>query len=278
MLYFYEHHKDKFYHYCNLWLSDIEFENGKIYCVRSDADDFAVLFCTGGRNDVDREFIASLLKGEADFDWWGDYDDINVYDYVIEELDDKNLEHLKKRFVQELSGKEVSSETELLETIGNEQGHDGYVTIDSTNINRIFDDEDTVNYLLDDELDSDIKSDLSRIYGYSSNASLESEYYDEVWSKLTSDHFKGNPEWITRKHNVATNKNVHVIRLEISDFDRVITDFLGDNKGYTGSSLLGYHGSFLEVLREFTECLNPRFPEYAYNPEKYINDYFSDYF
>jgi len=275
MLYFYEHHTDKFYHYCSKWLDDIEFENGKIYCARSSAGDFAVLFCDN--RDVSRSTIEEILDGEADWDWYYN-DNVDVYSYVIQELNEKNLKTLKNRFVTELTGVEVPPETKLLEEFAEEQGHLDYVTIDSTVMDNIINDEKTIKYLLEDVLDSDIENDLSRVYNNSNNNALESEYYEEVWGELTSDYFDGKPEWITRKHPVAKDATIHIVRLEIADFDRIITDFLSENKGYTGSSLLGYHGSFLEVLRDSVECLRVRFPDYASSPEKFINDYFADYF
>ena len=274
MLYFYEHHKDKFYHYCSKWLDDVEFEDGKSYCARNSASDFAVLFCDN--RDVSRSTIEEILDGEADWDWYYD-DSVDVYSYVIEELNEKNLKILKHRFVTELSGVEVPPDTNLLEEIAEEQDN-GYATIDSSNIDIIFKDRTTVKYLLEDVLDSEIENDLGRVYNISNNSSLENEYYEEVWGELTSDYFDGKPEWITRKHPSASNATVNIVRLEITDFDRIITDFLNHNKGYNGSSLLGYHGSFLEVLRDSVECLSIRFPDYASSPEKYINDYFADYF
>lgn len=275
MLYFYEHHIDKFYHYCNKWLDDIEFEDGKVYCVRSEASEFAILFCDNRNNS--RTIVANILGGETDFDWYSDYD-VDVYDYVIDELNEKNLTTLKHRFIKESSEYDVSPETKLLEQIAEEQGHSDYVKIDSSNIDRIFRDKITIKYLLEDVFDSEINTELSSVYYHSNNTSLENEYYDSVWDELTSDYFEGKPEWITRKHPIATNATINAVRLEINNFDRIITDFLSENKGYRGSSLLGYHGSFLEVLRESVECLSVRFPEYANNTEKYINDYFSDYF
>jgi hypothetical protein len=276
MLYFYEHHKDKFYYYCNKWLDDVEFEDGKIYCARNSASDFAVLFCDN--RDVSRSTIEEILDGEADWDWYYD-DSIDVYSYVIEELNEKNIKILKNRFVEELSGVEVPPDTNLLEEIAEEKDN-GYATIDSSNIDIIFKDKTTVKYLLEDVLDSEIENDLGRVYNHSNNSSLENDYYEEVWGELTSDYFDGKPEWITRKHPSASNATVHIVRLEITDFDKLITDFLNYNKGYghAASSLLGYHGSFLEVLRDSVECLNIRFPDYASSPEKYINEYFGDYF
>jgi hypothetical protein len=198
---------------------------------------------------------------------------------VIKELNDKNLNTLKQRFIKELTGVEVPTETKLLEEIAEEQEHIDYVIIDSNNINTIFDNKKTVEFLLEDVLDSEIKNELIRIYSNSNQSALESEYYESVWGELTSEYFTGKPEWITRKHRVAT-KDVHMVRLEINDndFDNIIIGYLNDNSGYGNSGTLEYQGSYLEILRNLVDCLSVRFPEYASYPEKYINDYFVDYF
>jgi hypothetical protein len=275
LLYLYETDKDKFYYWCQKYLDDVEIENGKIYCVRSSAGDFATLFCDG--RDYSRDTIESILNGEWDFDWYFD-DDVDVYRNVIEDLNPKNIEILKNRFISELSGIEVSPETKLLEEIAEEQGHSDYVTVDKTNIDRILNDDDSTNHLLDDEMDSDIKDELQRVYNHSTNSSLENEYYEEVWGELTSDYFDGKPEWISRNHPYKKDTKMEMVRLEIADFDTIVLDYLNENKKYGSSGTLTYQGSFLNILRDATECLRVRFPDYANYPERYINDYFADYF
>lgn len=270
LLYFYENDIDKFYHWCKVYLDDIEYENGKVYCIRPNASDFAVLYCDN--RDVSRSTIESILDGESDFDWYND-EDVDIYNYVIEELNEKNIKKLKHRFVVELTGIQVSPETQLLEEIAEEQGHSDYVTVDSSNIDRIFRDKITIEYLLEDELDSEIENELARIYNMSNNTALESEYYKEVWGELTDDYFNGEPDWVTRKNSYKTDAKVPMVRLEITNFDGIITDYLRVNSG-----TLSYHGSYLELLRNEIECLNVRFPDYPSHPEKYINEYFSDYF
>ena len=274
LLYFYENDIDKFYHWCKIYLDDIEYENGKVYCVKTSASDFGVLFCDN--RDVSRSTIESILDGETDFDWYYD-DDVDVFNYVIYDLNEKNLNILKNRFVNELSGVEVPPDTNLLEKIAEEQDN-GYATIDSSNIDIIFRDKITIEYLLEDVLDPEIEDELSRIYNQSTNTSLENEYYESVWDELTSDYFNGKPEWITRKHLYKKDTDAHMVRLEIANFEKMISEYLEHNKKYGASGTISYHGSFLNILRDETECLSVRFPEYANYPEKYINDYFADFF
>ena len=275
LLYFYENDTEKFYHWCKVYLDDIEYENGKVYCIRPNASDFAVLYCDN--RDVSRSTIESLLDGEADFDWYND-EDVDIFNYVIEELNPENLKRLKDRFIKELEGIEVSPETQLLEEIAEEQGHSDYVTVDLSNIDRIFRDKITIEYLLEDELDSEIENELARIYNMSNNSALENEYYEEVWGELTDDYFNGEPDWVTRKHSYKTDAKVPMVRLEIANFDGIVTDYLRANKKYGASGTLSYYGSYLEILRNEIECLSVRFPDYPNHPEKYIDEYFRDYF
>lgn len=276
LIYLYGSDKNKFYFWCQKYLDDIEIENDKIYCIRSSAGDFATLFCDS--RDVSQKTIEEILDGEADFNWYYDNDNVDVYRYVIEELNPENLKRLKDRFIKELEGIEVSPETQLLEEIAEEQGHTEYVTIDSSNIDRIINNEKTTNYLLEYELDSEIENELSRIYNYSNNSSLENEYYEEVWSELTSDYFDGKPEWVKRNNPYIKDSKMERVRLEITDFDTIILDYLNENKKYGSSGTLSYHGSYLAILKDATECLNVRFPDYPNHPEKYIDEYFRDYF
>jgi hypothetical protein len=127
-------------------------------------------------------------------------------------------------------------------------------------------------------LDSEIENELSSIYNHSNNSSLENEYYEEVWSELTSDYFDGKPEWVKRNNPYIKDSKMDRVRLEITDFDTIILDYLNENKKYGSSGTLSYHGSYLAILKDATECLNVRFPDYPNYPEKYIDEYFRDYF
>ena len=183
---------------------------------------------------------------------------------------------LKKRFIDGLQGIEVQTETELLERIASEQGHDEYVTVDQSVIDEIFNDKRTIDYLLENELE-DIQSDLISVYCYAEEGALNNEYYKEVWGELTGSYFDGKPQWFSRPHRYNKEKIVEYVKLEISDFEGVILDFLSNGKGYTDGTL-NYWGSFLGILKDIKDCLRLRFPEYAHNIDEYINDGFESYF
>lgn len=279
LLYFYENHKDKFYDYCKIYLDDIEFENGKIYCIRDSAGDFAKLFCNGRGNDYSRDTLEQILEGEYESNFYF-YDDIDVWNEVIEELSPKNLQTLKEKFMASLAGEKVSPETNTLKEIASSQGHEDYVIIDSSNIDEIFKDRKTVMYLLKNEIDSnyEVLDDLKRIYSYAMESAYSQHYYDTLWDELTSGYFTGKREYVTRPHTHDKKKMVENVRLEIFNFDNVIVDFLEDGKGYTGDSLLGYWGNFLDVLDHNTECLRVRFDDYVSLDSETLNSYFNDYF
>ena len=276
LLWLYDNDKEKYYKWIKEFLGDIQVEGeNKVYWL-GERKDLAILFCDNRRNDLSRDTIESILDGENDWEPYWDTTD-NVYRDVVDELDEKNLIIFKERIIKELTGKQISPETEEMQLIASEQGHDDYWEINEENVSRIIDDEDSLNSLLDDEL-GDIKADLYSIHNNSYNSAYEEEIYDRFWKELF-EYFDDKGEWISTPHPYKKDVTVHKLKVPISDFEGVVNDYLSENKKYA-SGTLEYHGSFLEILRESFDCLSAWAPDYP-NPskiDKNINDYFSDYF
>lgn len=258
-------------------LSDVDFdEKGNVYMVRHDRGDLADLFCDNRRNDLDQETVRKILGGEDVYELYSETTD-DVYRDVIEELNKENLNYLKNYIVEILKGKQLSPETEEMELIAAEQGHDEYWEIDSENVARILDDKNSMNSLLDDEL-SDLKSELYSIHNSAYNSAYEEQIYEDIWDEL-SDFFDGKGNFETVPHPYKKDTRMERFRIPISDFYGVISDFLSENKGYGGSGTLDYHGSFLQILVDSVDCLSVHAPDYA-NPsrvDKNINSFFRDY-
>lgn len=269
------------YEKLNYWLekilSDVDFdEKGNVYMVRHDRGDLADLFCDNRRNDISKDTVKAILSGEDIFEPYWDTTD-NVYRDVIEELDKENLNYLKKYIVENLKGKQLSPETEEMELIAAEQGHDEYWEIDSNNVARILDNEDSMKSLLDDEL-SDLKSELYSIHNGAYNSAYEEEIYEDIWKEL-NNFFDGYGNFETVPHPYKKDTQMERFRIPISDFYGVISDFLSENKGYGGSGTLEYHGSFLQILIDSEDCLSVNAPDYP-SPskiDKNINSFFRDY-
>ena len=265
----------------NYWitkiLNDVEFdESGQAYLVRENRGDLADLFCSDRRNDLDKETIRRILEGDDVYEpYWETTDD--VYRDVIEELNKENLEKLKVYIVKTLKGDQLSPETEEMELIAAEQGHNDYWEISEDNVSRILDDKESMESLMKDEL-SDMKSELYSIHSGSYNSAYEEEVYEKIWDEL-NEYFTGHGTFTTKKHPWKKDAQIEVFKVPISDIHGVLEDVLLDSRGW-GSATLEYWGSFLGAVGEYKECLStyaPDYPNYS-KVDKNINLYFSDYF
>jgi hypothetical protein len=272
-------HYERFFEETSKHLGDISVEGGKIFCT-AEPEDYASLFCDG--RDYSQKSIEAIISGNMDNDWyWGE---IDVYESIIGSLDNENTKHLQNRMVEDLKDIQVSPETEELELIASEQGHEDYVIVNNENIERIFKDEDTMNYILENDLD--YIGDLKNAWFDAERVAFEDECYEDVWKELTDDFFTGEPEWVSTRTSQRWSErekkyvkySVEEIKIEVSDYDKVITEFLENYKGY--STTLEYHGSFIGILKDGYGCLSPRLPEYAdwSLTRKYFNQEFKSYF
>ena len=268
--------KEKFNYWMDKFLGDVEFDNEGPYLVVGSRGDLATLFCNDSRYDISRDTIETLLVGEDVFEpFWETTDD--VYRDVIEELNEKNISRLKEYMLKELKGQQLSPETEEMELIAAEQGHNDFWEINEDNVARILDDEESMNSLLGDEL-SDLKSELYSIHSSAYNSAYESDVWKEVFDEL-GEYFEGYGTFITRPHPFKKDTQQEYFKIPISDFYGVITDFLDNNKKYGSSGTLDYEGSFINIITNSKDCLSVRIPDYPSHGEvdKNINSYFSDY-
>ena len=276
LLWLYENDKENYYKWIPNFLDDVVFENGKAYLEINNRGDLAKLFCNG-RNDLSKDTIESILSGDGDVyePYWDTTD--NVYRDVIEELTKENLIRLKEYVVKELEGKNISPETEELELIASEQGHSEFVEVNSDNVDRIIDDEETMKSLLNNEL-SDLKSELYSVHSGAYNSAYESTVWKEIWNEL-STYFEGDGQWITKPHPYKKNTQIEYFKIPINDFEGIINDYLYNNKGYGTSGTLEYHGSFVTIISEDRDCLSAYSPDYpdSHLVDKNINEFFRDH-
>jgi hypothetical protein len=277
LLWLYDNDRENYYKWIPSLLDDVIFENGQAYLEVSDRGDLAKLFCDGHRYDLSRDTIENILSGDSDV--WEHYYETtdNVYRDVIEELTPENDKRLGKYIVDTLNGEQISSETDELQLIATEQGHQEYAVITMENVKRIIDDEETMKELLDNQL-SDLKSELYSIHGSAYNSAYESEVWDEIWSELET-YFEGDGEWITKPHPYKQNTQIQYFKIPIRNFETDVNDYLYNNKGYGNSGTLEYHGSYLEIMREDRDCLSAQAPDYpdSRRVDKNINEFFKEY-
>ena len=267
LLYFYRTDKNKFYHWCNELLGDVEFVDGVPYIV-TEPEVFAELFCDS--RDASRDTIASVLSGDLEWSWYDSYD-VDIFDNVIRDLNMENLRKLKEIFIRELSGKEIEYDGESFE-------------VTSENIDMIFRDSHIVDQILNEELE-DLKYELKNLYHRADQQALEDDYYEEVWGELDEFFYTHDRKWVSVKRGYTWDKDGNKkdkyreeVRMPIKDFDTFVTDYLEGNKKYSMGTL-EYHGNYIGILKDGGECIRVRFPDYADSRkiENNMNEAFDDY-
>ena len=274
LIWLYSNDKEKFVKYVQKFLGDIEIVNDIPYLVVNTRGELSKLFCSY-RNELSSDTVETILDGEND---WGYYDNTtdDVYRDVIEELTKENLRRLKEYIIDTLKGKQIPTSTEVLESIAQSQGND-YVTVDESNIDEIVDDKETMEELMDDEL-IDLKGELYSVHSGAYNSAYEDDLYETIWDKL-EEFFQGPGEWLTRPHVYKKDTEVQKFRVPIHNFYSNILEYLQDNKKYGNTGTLEYQGGYLEILKEWWECLKVWAPDYpdSRRVDKNINSYFTDY-
>ena len=257
-------------------VNDVVYKAGIYYLDVDDRSELCKLFCDGGRNDISRDTIESILSGESDWEPYWDTTD-NVYRDVVEELNEDNLKRLNEYVVSSLEGIGIEPQTEILSEIAEEQGNPevAYVTLE--NVAKVINSEETMDYLFKGEL-SDLKSELYSIHSGAYNNAYESEVWQSVMNELGT-YFIGNGEFVTRPHRYKKDTQVQNFVIPIANFESDIVGFLEDGRGYGGSSTLEYWGSYLGMMEDWSDCLSVHSPDYPdfQEVERNINEYFRDY-
>ena len=270
----YDINREKFYGIVDYNLGDVTYENGKFYFFTRYREELSELFCST-RNYDDSSLAKSVLSEDNEFyERYSNNTTDDVYRDVIQELSQNNLEILYKKIIHHLDDQVVYPETDLLSSISQSQGYSDVVIINSQNVEEVVDDEETMKYLLENYL-PDINNDLYSLHANAFSEAMETEVWNDVWSEL-SRYFVGQGEWVSMKPLMNTYK----FMLEIRDFDFLILNYLKSNKKYGSSGTLGYHGYFLDLLRDNVECLKLGVYDYPSSKEldKNINTSFENYF
>jgi len=257
-------------------LSDVEKKEDGYYVTLRDITDLSDLFKGYSRDVSPKDFAKSVLSEDYWEPFWDTTD--NVYRDVIEELNDENLKYLKEIILKELEGVEIeinSNSSNEMELIASEQEHDDYLFITQENIDRIVNDEDSMDYLMDYYLE-DMKSNLDSIHSNAYNDAYSNEYYEKVWNEL-GEFFENKTDWV----KFGDKYHAHI---KIKDPNQIIYNYLDNFKDYGSNYTIEYYGSIMSLIQElinegFYEPLSFRIVDYPDGSEvdKNINLIFKDY-
>jgi hypothetical protein len=258
-------------------LTDLEIdEDGRVFLDLSDLSDLSELFCDSPRNGLSRVMVQEILRGDLGIDT--EYTTNSIYDDVISELNPKNYKILADYIVNALQNTQISSETEVLSEIGNEQGHPEYVTVDSSVVETILDDKETMDYLLDEELE-DLNDSLFSIHRNAYSSAYDSDVIDSIWSEL-QEYVEGKGQFYSRPHSFKKNTVIQRFTIPVSsNFHGIIEDYLRDHVNNGNRGLLEYYGSYISLLADNLDCLTvngPDYPSYSKVRDN-INEIFTDY-
>jgi len=277
LLFIKKYNPKKFNEFLTEKLTDLEIdEDGRVFLDLSDQSDLAELFCDSSRNGLSRSMVEEILNGE--FDNWFDYTTDSVYNDVISELNPKNHKILADYIVNTLENTQISPETEVLSEIANEQGHPDYVTVDSSVVETILDDKETMEYLLLEEL-QDLNNNLDSIHSNAYSSAYESGSIDSIWSEL-QEYVEGKGQFYSVPHRFKKDTVTQRFTIPVaSNFHGIIEDYLRDKANRGNRGLLEYYGSYISLLADNLDCLTvhgPDYPDYR-EIKNNINEIFTDY-
>jgi hypothetical protein len=261
-------------------VTDVHLMNGGYYLLIRDRDEPAKLF----RDGTARSYAEAVLGEDA---WEPYYDTVNnVYDDVIDDLNEKNINNLSEYIIKHIGGEELSTDdyhNDLFHTFSDEQGTDGTFQITVENVMRLINDKTAMMEMLNGKLDV-LKGELDSLHTNSYNGAYESEIYDDVWGELSRYFVPSSWETVTTER--YDGKTVYNEYIKINDFQQVIYDFISTNKDYAqyNDGTLEYYGQYVDVIKAMMEdggyswldFRTPDYPDWSLT-KKYINDSFNDY-
>lgn len=272
-------------------LSDIT-KIGDIYYYDTDSETLAGFFNTG-RNDISKSSIEEIIDGNYEMNHWDVTDD--EYRDVYLELNPENKKLVDDRIRKDLTEKgALDINSKLLEKIGLEQGR-GYVTLDDNIITRILEDEETMVYLINKELD-DIRQDLYNVYSHCYSGILSDNWYGDIMSSLVDEVIDNTTfEEYSVKKNVYNNKTgkseqrtAYARRYPVTEcVFNLIRNWIYEYKDSSwDDDAINYHGSYSSLLGAamtsglMSEIRVPSLDDYPDHRQmtRCINENIGDYF
>jgi hypothetical protein len=253
------------------------------YLYVKDRTELADLFKTYGRDTSPYDVAKNVLGEDSWEPYWETTND--VYRDVIEELNDENLKHLEGYILKQIGNQDLNVEdyqSDFFDELAETQNREGFFRITENDVMGLIKDEESMNELLDGDLE-ELKSELYSIHNNAYNNALESEMYDKVWNEL-KEYFEPQ-SWEYQTKETRNGKKVTHEYIKINNFYQDIYDFLSNNKTpQWREEFLGYNESYCGFINKMMddgekEWLSFRIPDYPdwTDIKKNINEIFRDY-
>jgi hypothetical protein len=261
-------------------IDEVKKEGDDFYLYLDDVTDIGELVCVS-RWGNEKEIAKDILANEfSDYEYFTDTVD-DLYRDLIDNLTPENLSHLADvilKHYEDNEGGKVEAETDILESIAEEQGHSEYVQLDKDLLlNRILKDSDSTLYILKE---TDFYFDLYNLY----NNAYNSVYQDEIRSNLLDsfdDYFQKPFEEVTRTSQYDKNKTYVSTKIKLNNFLKEVKKYMRDNYKYNQYISELYYYKLLKenISNNLSDCIDFRMPDYPdyREVENYVNEYFRDY-
>jgi hypothetical protein len=276
--------KERLIKYTLFAFNDLEVKGDDIVMTLDSKKDLAQFFYND--RDISTSTIESILSGEID-----NYYDIDAtqsdIEYMVDDLNEKNLKHLKSLMVEYGMNKtvEYDGDNEILEDIINSD--EGKLTQDG--LDEIFrSTSNIVDACYNIDIYENLKSNLNRIYSYSNESAISDELYTNIHDAI-EDFFgdrgeevnTGIKKHVTRKDGSTYQYDKYVYEIKVTNLYPTLIEWWTDQDYHD----LDYWGSFEEMLKEYCEDLTYhdsmtfRYPDYADSKlqNDNANDMFLDY-
>jgi hypothetical protein len=267
---------------CRQLYKDISYIDGRVFLVLEGLNELSNLFCSheysGNISSYD------LAYGILSDDTYEPYSDTteDVYGDVISVLTNENFkllciyvaENLKEIVLSDYSDDIYGT---IIPELTEEQGDNKLLKVDKEIIVRMFKDETTFNFIIEEVLTKDFYYSLGHCHSNAYNGALVSEWEKDVFKEIESFGI-GKGVWTSNE----SKKNIY--KIDITDnFNEIMSHFLESHIGYnTTINDFSNYFSFVEDTESYSDdvkCLKLRLSDYPdhRNVDKYINESIFDY-
>lgn len=255
---FYKNDKNFVWKIVDNYLSDV-IKIGDDYYYDTNSEELSEYF-NEGRNDVSQTTIESILNFDYDGSWYGDLTD-DEYGDVYSYLTPENKELVDQEIIKELkSMTQINNgykSPKLINTLANEQGHEEYVELDDEIITQLIQDENSLKYLINQELD-DVRGNLYNIYSMCYSDTLTDTWHDEIMNELvgfviddpkTEEYEYQKSGW--DRNGQRTTKTMYGKRYKATRaiYDNVVI-WLEHNHEYSDDDTIESLGSFYYLMKD----------------------------
>ena len=236
--------------------SDITKKGDKYFLTLDERSDLSTFFKSddGHREMSSSEMVENILGEDV---WFEPFQDVtqNLYTDVIEELNEKNKFLLAKSISEELSGIQISPETELLENIAEDQGHPNYVEVKDPLLvmDILEEDEKSTKVLLDEA--HEVSGNLYSLHHNSYNTAYTDEKYNEIMNEikhLLEIDNSGDWESKTVKTSNGEEKTIYNYIIDVTKFIPYLFSsiFNDDYQMDDYRNAFEYYGNFEDLVKE----------------------------